>query len=135
MNTANSHAILLFDGVCNYCNRRVNFVIRNDKRDVFRFAALQSESGKKLLRENNLNENDLFSVILIENGKVYTKSKAALRILKLLGNRWSLFYALIIVPGFIRDFVYDGIANNRYKWWGKRDSCMIPSEEIKQKFI
>lgn len=132
--TANELAYVLFDGVCNYCNRRINFLIRNDKRKKFRFAPLQSKAARQLLKEYEI-KSELDSVILIYNGKVYLKSSAALLSLYLLGGLFTLPFILIIVPAYIRDFYYDIIARNRYKWWGKRDQCMVPSEDVEGRFL
>ena len=138
----NTRLILLFDGICNYCNKWVNIVIKHDKKKKFKFAALQSEAGKKLLRLHSLPEDNISSFVLIENpgengagGKAYLKSTAGLIMLKHLGGMRSLAYAFIIVPRFIRDFVYNIIARSRYKWWGKRESCMIPTEDVKARFL
>ena len=125
--------ILLFDGVCNYCNRWVNFVIRHDKKKKFRFAALQSDTGKKLLKHYNISEKEE-SAVLIYNEKAHIKSTACLHICFHLGGFYALPFALIIFPAYIRDFYYDIIARNRYKWWGKRDICMIPTEDAKERF-
>ena len=130
-----THPILLFDGVCNLCNSSVQFVIKRDPKSKFRFAALQSEEGKQLLEYYNLPVEDIFSVILIEGEKVYTRSTAALRMLKHLGGGWSLFYFFIIIPRPIRDIVYKFIARNRYKWFGQKDSCMIPTPELQNRFL
>jgi len=127
--------IVLFDGVCNFCNNSINFIIRRDKKDLFRFAPLQSELGEELKRKYSIPEKFMDSVILIENGKVYFKTTAALRIARRLGGGWPLMYGFIIVPPFIRDIVYNIIAKNRYKWWGQRESCMIPTPEVRRKFI
>jgi predicted DCC family thiol-disulfide oxidoreductase YuxK len=135
MNEPGNHAIILFDGVCNFCNSRINFIIRHDKRDYFRFAPLQSETAKKILGENHLPAMTLDSFILIENGKTFDRTSAALRIAKHLSGGWSLFYGFIIVPPFIRDVFYKIVAKNRYKWWGKKDSCMIPTPEVRAKFL
>ncbi|MBI3501239.1 MAG: thiol-disulfide oxidoreductase DCC family protein [Bacteroidetes bacterium] len=125
--------VLLFDGVCNYCNAWVNFVIRHDKKKKFRFAALQSEAGKKIMQQHNIPaETD--SAALIDNGKVYTKS-SLLRVMKHVGGIYFSVYLLIIVPKFIRDFAYDIIARNRYKWWGKKNECMIPMKEVRERFL
>ncbi|GER59443.1 thiol-disulfide oxidoreductase DCC family protein [Patiriisocius marinus] len=129
------HKILLFDGVCNLCNSAVNFVIKLDNKDVFRFTALQEEPGKSYLTKYNIDPKNIDSIVLIENGKAYVKSSAALRTAKYLGGAWPLLYVFIIVPAFIRDVVYDYIAKNRYKWYGKKDSCMIPTPELKAKFL
>jgi predicted DCC family thiol-disulfide oxidoreductase YuxK len=135
MSQTGNHAIILFDGVCNFCNSRINFIIRHDKRDYFRFAALQSEAGKKILAENHFTTFTLDSFLLVEGGKIYDRTTAALRIAKKLNGLWPVFYAFIIVPPFIRDIVYKIIAKNRYKWWGKKESCMIPSPEVRAKFL
>jgi predicted DCC family thiol-disulfide oxidoreductase YuxK len=130
-----SHALVLFDGVCNFCNERINFIIRHDKKNYFRFAPLQSETGKKVLRENGRDDTDPDTFILVENGKIYDRTTAALRIAKKLNGAWPLMYAFIVVPPFIRDVVYRIIAKNRYKWWGKKESCMIPTPEVRKKFV
>ncbi|CAN5240328.1 thiol-disulfide oxidoreductase DCC family protein [soil metagenome] len=130
-----NHGVVLFDGICNFCNDKINFIIRHDKNDYFRFAALQSETGKKMLDERGIDMSDPDTFILIENGKVYDRTSAALRIAKKLNGGWPLFYALIIIPPFLRDIAYKIVARNRYKWWGKKESCMIPTPEIRQKFI
>jgi predicted DCC family thiol-disulfide oxidoreductase YuxK len=129
------HAIVLFDGVCNFCNDRINFIIRHDKKDYFRFAALQSDIGKKILADHGINMPDPDTFILVENGKTYDRTTAALRIVKHLSGLWPMLYAFIIVPPFIRDIVYRIIAKNRYKWWGERESCMIPTPEVRKKFL
>ncbi len=127
--------IILFDGVCNFCNSSINFVIENDKRNLFKFAPLQSEIGQQLLAEHNIDSVETDSVILIENGKAYTHSTAALRIAKNLGGIWSLGYFFIIMPKFIRDFFYKLFAKNRYRLFGKKDACMMPTPEIRAKFL
>jgi predicted DCC family thiol-disulfide oxidoreductase YuxK len=128
-------AIILFDGVCNLCNSSVNFVIRHDKKDHFLFAPLQSETGKKLLEKYAIDPSKTDSFILIENNKAFSRSSAALRLTKHLNRLYPLMYSLMIIPPFIRNGVYDYIAKNRYKWFGKKESCMIPTNEIKAKFI
>jgi predicted DCC family thiol-disulfide oxidoreductase YuxK len=135
MTEKNDHAIILFDGVCNFCNSKINFIIRHDRKDYFRFAPLQSDAGKKILTENNISTFSMDSFILIENGKSHQKTSAALRIAKHLNGLWPVFYCFLIVPPFIRDIVYNIIAKNRYKWWGKKDSCMIPTPEVRNKFL
>ena len=134
MSLSENNPILLFDGVCNYCNRWVNFIIRHDKKKKFRFAALQSEAGKKLLKQYNITE-DADSAVLIYLDKIYLKSSAGLHILYHLGGIYSLAFIFIIIPAYIRDFYYDIIARNRYKWWGKRNECMIPSQDVKERFL
>ncbi|MCK6638569.1 MAG: thiol-disulfide oxidoreductase DCC family protein [Bacteroidia bacterium] len=135
MNDLNSKGVVLFDGVCNFCNSSVNFIIRHDKKDFFRFTPLQSEIGIKISEKYNLDSGNLKSVILVEKGRIYTKTTAALRIAKQLSGGWPLLYAFIIVPAPIRDVVYNIIAKYRYKWWGERESCMIPTPEIRKKFL
>ena len=130
-----NHKIILFDGVCNLCNASVNFVIQRDKNDEFRFAALQSDIGKKYASERNINSNELDSIILIDNKIHYTKSTAALYISKSLSGGYPLLFGFIIIPTFIRNWVYDYVAKNRYKWYGKKESCMIPTEALKGKFL
>lgn len=128
-------AIILFDGVCNFCNTSVNFVIKHDKKDRFRFATLQSATGKKILEKFQEDTAVTDSVILIENSGLYKRSTAILRIAKRLGGVYLLLYGFIIVPRFLRDAVYNFIAQNRYKWFGKKDNCMVPTEEVRRKFM
>lgn len=127
--------IILFDGVCNFCNSSINKIIEHDKKNRYKFAPLQSEIGKKILQKYSIDTSKTDSIILIENGNVFIKSTASLKVSKHLSGLYPLAYGLFIFPAFIRDIVYDFIARNRYKWWGKKETCMIPSEEIKAKFI
>ncbi len=127
--------IILFDGVCNFCDSSVNFIIDRDKKNIFKFSALQSEKGQEILEYFKLPKDDFDSFVFIENDKVFKKSSAALKIANKLGGFWKLFYPLIIIPKFIRDFFYSLIANNRYKLFGKKDACRIPTPELKQKFL
>ncbi|MBT30890.1 MAG: thiol-disulfide oxidoreductase [Thalassobius sp.] len=129
-----SYSIILFDGVCNLCNGSVNFIIDHDKKNRFKFTSLQSEKGQELLKKHNLNL-ELESIILVENEKTYQKSDAALRISKKLNFPIPLLYVAIIIPRLIRDQIYNYIAKNRYKWFGKSDSCRMPTPELKAKFI
>ena len=129
------HPVLLFDGVCNLCNGWVQLVIRNDPEGRFRFAALQSEKGQELLKQYGLPHEQFTTLVLIENGKVYTRSSAALRIAKQLNGAWPLLYAFIAVPAFLRDGVYNLVAGNRYAWFGKQESCMLPTPELKARFL
>lgn len=132
----NGKKIILFDGVCNLCNGSVQFVIKRDKDDRFRFAALQSEVGQQLVRERHIDTHNIDSIILIEPGVAYyTKSDAALEIAKDLGGLWSLMGLFIWVPTSIRNAVYDFVARNRYKWFGKKEACMVPTPELKGKFL
>ena len=127
--------IVLFDGVCNLCNSAVQFIIRHDKKKVFMFTSLQSDAGQKLLVQYNFPLNELNSFILIENNKAYTRSSGALRVVKKLKGLWPLLYGFMIVPKFIRDGVYDWVGRNRYKWFGKQEACMIPTPELKARFL
>lgn len=127
--------IILFDGVCNFCNSTVNFVIKKDKKKILKFAVLQSSIAKKLLKGQAIQANDLSSFVFIENEKVYSRSTAALRVCRYLTGLWPLMYGFIILPKFIRDAVYNWIAKNRYKWFGKKNECMIPTPEIKARFL
>lgn len=127
--------IILFDGVCNLCNGAVNFVIRRDKRSRLKFAALQSDAGQILLKQYNLPVNAYNSFVFIENGIAYLQSSAALKLCKYLKGLWPMMYGFIIVPQFIRDGIYKWIAKNRYNWFGKREQCMIPTPEIKLRFL
>lgn len=129
------HKIILFDGVCNLCNNTLNFIIRHDKKNLFKFAALQSNIADELLHPFSMEENKLDSIVLLENGRKYTQSSAALRIAKNLSGAYPLLYIFMIIPKFIRDWVYAVISKNRYKWFGKKESCMIPTPELKDKFL
>lgn len=129
--------IILFDGVCNLCNASVQFVIKRDKKDVFRFAALQSEQGQQLLAERNIDPDETDSIVLIEPGVAYyTRSRAAIEIASELGGGWRLLRIFeYILPTSLRDSLYNFIARNRYKWFGRKDQCMIPTPELKAKFL
>ncbi len=129
------HSLILFDGVCNLCNSSVQLIIKNDKKDHFLFASLQSDAGQQILLQNNRENLDFESILLIENGQVYEKSEAILRICKRLSGGYPLLYGFIIIPKIIRDFVYSKIASNRYRLFGKQDVCMIPSQHLKMKFL
>jgi predicted DCC family thiol-disulfide oxidoreductase YuxK len=129
------HPIILFDGVCNFCDSAVNFVLKQDKKGIFRFAPLQSEAGQKLLHQYNLSTEDFDSFVLIENGKVYKKSSASLKVMNKLPWYWKEAQILWIVPGFLRNAIYDFIAANRYKWFGKKEQCMVPTAELKSRFL
>jgi predicted DCC family thiol-disulfide oxidoreductase YuxK len=132
---SDSHPIVLFDGVCNFCNRSVNWIIRRDRRGRFRFAALQSEAGTALQERHGLDPSALDTLVLVEDGRVYVKSTAALRILRRLRSRWRALYGLIAVPRPVRDFAYDWFARRRYRWFGKRDECMVPTADVRERFL
>lgn len=127
--------IILFDGVCNFCNSAVNFVIKRDKKSVLRFATLQSAIAQEILQKNNLPDADLSSFVFVEKGKIYTRSTAALRVFKYLKGLWPLMYGFIIVPKFIRDIIYNWFAKNRYQWFGKKEVCMIPTNDVRSRFL
>lgn len=129
------HKIVLFDGVCNLCNSSVTFVIKRDKKDLFRFAPLQEEAGQRLIAKYNIDTSKTDSIILIDHNKVYVKSTAVLRIARHLGGGYPLLYGFMIIPNFIRNWIYDYLARNRYKWYGKKESCMIPTPELQSKFL
>ena len=128
-------SIILFDGVCNLCNGTVHFLLKRDKKECFRFAALQSASGQKLLKHHELSSTDLDTFVLIAEGCCYTKSTAALIVTKKLGQGWPLLYGFIIVPQFMRDFVYSLIAKHRYRIFGKKKQCMVPAPEVEHRFL
>lgn len=125
----------MFDGVCNLCNGFVNFLIVRDKQNKFQFGSLQSPVVADLLRKHNFLTNDLSTVILLEEGKLYYQSTAVLRILRQMGGAWPLLYAFIIIPKPLRDFIYNMIAKHRYKLFGRQDACMIPTPELRAKFV
>jgi predicted DCC family thiol-disulfide oxidoreductase YuxK len=133
--TNTKHKVILFDGVCNLCNSSVTLVIKNDKAGVFRFAALQSEIGETLVATFGINTSKVDSILLIDQDKIYAKSTAALKIARHLSGAYPLLYGFIIIPPVIRNLVYDFIAKHRYKWFGRKDTCMIPSPELKNKFL
>ena len=132
---ADSHPIIFFDGICNLCTGAVQFVIKRDPKRYFRFASLQSEAGQQLLKNYHLPADDFSSFILFDKGKVYTRSSAALRVAKKLSALWPGLYAFMIVPSFIRNGVYNWVARNRYKWFGKKEECWIPTAELNDLFI
>ncbi len=127
------NAIVLFDGVCNFCNNSINFIIKRDKKGFFKFAPLQSEIAQKLVGDKTKPMPE--SVILIDNEKTYDRSSAALRITKRLDGLWPALYIFMIVPKPIRDWVYNLIGRNRYKWFGKTEACMIPTREVRSRFL
>jgi predicted DCC family thiol-disulfide oxidoreductase YuxK len=127
-------ALILFDGVCNLCSGSVQFVIKRDPTAYFKFASLQSDFGQKQLRQLGLDHQSFHSIILITEGKVYQRSDAALEIAKKLNGAWPLFYGFKILPRFLRDAVYNLISRNRYKLFGKKDACWIPTSELKSRF-
>ena len=132
---SNASHIILFDGVCNLCNGFVRFIIKRDPKGKFKFGSLQGKPAKELLENENRASDRMDSVVFISNGLIRQKSTAVLHILREMGGLWKLLYALIIVPKFIRDEVYDFVAANRYKLFGKREECMIPTAELQDRFL
>ncbi len=131
----NKH-IILFDGVCNLCNNAVNYIIKKDTNDLFRFTSLQSKTGKMLLQQRSLNPDSIDSIVLIiPNIAYYIKSDAALEIVKKLNTPWRLLSVFTVLPKGFRNIVYDFVAKNRYCWYGKKDHCMIPTPELQAKFL
>jgi predicted DCC family thiol-disulfide oxidoreductase YuxK len=140
-------AVVLFDGVCNFCDASVNFIIERDPNAYFKFAPLQSEEGQRLANtygfasataESDGETSDLIpidSVILVENEKAYTHSTAALKILKRLGAPWSWLYVFLVVPKSLRDWAYKLFARYRYRMFGRKDQCMLPSPEVRARFL
>ncbi len=129
--------IILFDGVCNLCNSSVLYIIKRDKKDVFRYAALQSEIGQKFIKERKINISKIDSIILIDpNVAYYTKSTAAIKIMNEFGGLWQIMNIFnYILPTPLRNIIYDFIAKNRYKWFGKQDHCMVSTPTLQAKFI
>jgi len=127
--------ILLFDGFCNLCNSIVQFTIKRDPKGKFKFASLQSESGQAMLNKFGLPADDFDSFVFIQQEKYFLKSSAGLHVLKELGGVWKLFYVFIIFPGPLRDFIYNIIAKTRYSVFGKRDTCMVPTPDIEERFL
>lgn len=135
MTSTETYSIIYFDGVCNLCNASVDFVISRDSTKKFRFASLQSEKGQEILNENKLNKDDYDSFILEHKGRVYLKSTAALKVAILLGFPFNLMGIFILVPPFLRNCAYEFIAKNRYKWFGKKETCRLPSPEERALFL
>lgn len=127
-------SIILFDGECNFCDHSVQFIIKRDLKAAFKFAALQSDIGKELTKKYGVLEN-IDSIILVEDTKCYYKSSAALRIAKRLNGGWKLLYCLVLLPKPLRDYFYSYFAKNRYKWFGRKEICMIPTPDIRKRFL
>ena len=129
------HGIIVFDGVCNLCNAFVNFVIDRDPRAYFQFGALQSDRGCALLRQCRMPAPDLQTIVLIEDGRSYVESTAALRIFRRLNGVWPVLYLFIVVPRRLRDPMYRLIAQHRYRWFGRREQCRLPDPSIQDRFL
>jgi predicted DCC family thiol-disulfide oxidoreductase YuxK len=130
-----SRSIVLFDGVCNLCNSCVRFILNRDSGGLFSFSPLQSDISKSILQEFGLSNDSLDTFILVEDGKCYVRSEAALRVARRLGGVWGLFYAFIIIPRPFRDYMYGTVARHRYKWFGKREECMVPEPGDVERFL
>ncbi len=130
-------AIVLFDGVCNLCSASVRFIAVRDRDAFFKFASIQSEAAKELMLEHGvaITEGDPASIVLIEDGRALERSTAALHIARHLNGIWKLGWVLLVVPRFLRDAVYDFIAKRRYRWFGKKDVCMVPTSELRARFL
>ena len=130
-----SRPVLFFDGVCNLCNSSVQFIIRHDKKKRFLFATLQSPIGDEALKNVDAAREGTGSVILVYNNTYYTRSAAILQSAKLLGGLWPVFYSFIIIPAFLRDGIYNFISRNRYRWFGRKDVCMMPDPSLSEHFL
>lgn len=128
-------ALLLFDGVCNFCNGSIQYILERDRHEKFCFASLQSPLGRAVTAALGIPPQSMDTFIMLESGRAYIRSNAALGVLRRMGGWRSLFYGLIVIPRPLRDAVYSLIADNRYRWFGKRDSCMMPTPEIRRRFI
>lgn len=129
------HPVVLFDGVCNLCSRSVQYIIRHDPKGRFRFASLQSEIGRELQERHGFDPNAVNTIVLIEHGKAYAKSDAALRIARCLSGPMRLWWLARFVPRPIRDLVYDWMGRNRYRWFGRREECMVPGQGVRERFL
>lgn len=128
--------VILFDGVCNLCEWSVQLVIRNDRKSLFRFASLQSDYAQRLLGQHDYRHDELSSVLLVAEGVVYRKSRAALQIARRMDGAWPLFYYLFfLVPAALADLVYDFVGNRRYRWFGKKQVCWVPDEDLRSRFL
>ena len=127
--------LIIFDGICNLCNAIVQFIIKRDKNNTFKFAPYQSDIAREIAKKYNINYNKIDTIVLIESNAFFIKSDAALRIFRKLNYPWKVFYFFKFIPKFVRDRIYDIVANYRYNWFGKRNTCMNPSDEIKSRFL
>jgi len=127
--------VIVFDGVCKFCNAFVNFVIARDKKQKFKFGTLQSEPGQQILDELGFSKEDLKTIFFLHRGQVFTKSTAALKIAGKLDGLWPLLSVLLVIPRLIRDICYDYIARNRYKWLGKSETCRVPTAADRHRFV
>lgn len=130
-----ANRLVLFDGVCNFCNFWIQFALKHDKKGKLKFGSLQGSTAQQLLPQYNIDPAVLTSVIFIEDGIAYRESTAALKVCKHLDGGWKLLYVFIVIPAFLRDGIYKWIGRNRYKWFGKQESCMLPSPEQRARFV
>lgn len=135
MKPQQANQLILFDGVCNFCDASINFVLERDPEGKFKYASLQSEAGQEVLTRLGLPTSDFDSFVYVEGDKHYTKSSAGLKVAQELGGLWRLTAIFMLVPKPLRDWVYSLIARNRYKWFGKKDACMLPSPEVRERFL
>jgi predicted DCC family thiol-disulfide oxidoreductase YuxK len=130
-----ANRLVLFDGVCNFCNFWIQFALKHDKKGKLKFGSLQGTTAQQILPQYNIDPAVLTSVIFIEDGTAYRESTAALKVCKFLDGGWKLLYVFIIIPAFLRDGLYKWIGRNRYKWFGKQESCMLPTPEQRARFV
>ncbi len=135
MSFSEDQSVVLFDGVCGLCNGAVDFILSHDKAGYFVFAALQSKKGQEVLAKHGLPQDEFDSFLLLEHGRLYEKSTAALRVAHGLGYPWRLAYVFKLVPRFLRDAVYGLVAKNRYRWFGKKEACRMPTPEERKRFL
>lgn len=134
MTQTDAHPIVLYDGVCNFCNGAVNFIIDRDPHAYFRFASLQSDIGQRLCAEHGI-ATDVSTIALIEDGRGFVRTNAALRIARHLSGAWPALCALVVIPRPLRDWAYSWFAARRYRWFGKSDTCRVPSPEVRARFL
>jgi predicted DCC family thiol-disulfide oxidoreductase YuxK len=127
--------IVVFDGLCNFCSKSVEFIIKQDKKAIFRFAAIQSRTGGELIRQFGMDPNDIKTFMLVKGGKAYIRSEAVLQIVKQFQAPWRFLSVLRLIPRPVRDWAYTLFANNRYRWFGKMEKCMVPSPDINARFL
>lgn len=127
--------MLLFDGVCNLCNASVQWILKRDRKGIFKFAALQSDTGQMLLQQLGFSEKNFDTVVLVDGPRIFTRSDAALEIVRRIGGWWAFLTVFKIIPRPVRNAIYDWVARNRYRWFGKTEACMLPRPEWKERFV
>lgn len=135
MKNTSQQPLLFFDGVCNLCNSSVKTIIKKDRHQKFKFASIQSDAAKEILLQLDDYNSDIDSIILLNNNRLFYKSSAVLRLCKILGGWYNFLLIFWIIPKSIRNWMYDFVAKNRYRWFGKRESCILPSTDLKERFI